>query len=54
MRVYCKACGEKKRIVSRDELSVELAREKPEDTPFTQNERSVLEFFASKLVPTVG
>jgi hypothetical protein len=54
MRAYCKICGEKGRIVSRDELSVELAREKPEDTPVTQNERAALEFFASKLVPTVG
>lgn len=26
MRVYCKSCGEKGRIVSRDELSLEFVR----------------------------
>ena len=26
MRVYCKSCGEKGRIISRDELSLEFAR----------------------------
>ncbi|SDY38153.1 Ogr/Delta-like zinc finger [Pseudomonas salomonii] len=26
MRVYCKVCGEKGRIASRDELSLEFAR----------------------------